>query len=141
MPLEGGARLQIELKARAKRWASKSVEAGFFDPENATKAFLNEYGAPNARIPPRPFFRITIKDQKDAWVKILVAHLREGATSKEALAQVGHAMATDIAQYVSFDWMYIRNRPRTISRKGFDKPLWETGEMFKATRFKVVVTR
>lgn len=139
---EGGERLKLELKSRQRKWAPRSVEVGFFEPEAASLAFFMEFGFINkltgVPVPPRPFFRMCILDKKLEWGASLAGQLADGKTSLAAMKQIGKWMRDDVSAYMTFDWMYIRNRPATIKRKGFDKPLYETGRLHKKVKFKVV---
>jgi hypothetical protein len=131
MPLEGGARMKLELQARARKWASRSVDVGFFDPEHATVAAINEYGAPagpkNGRIPHRPFMRLAILDGKVNWAKSLAERIKAGDTSKKALDATGRDMVQDIRVSLHSPWQFQVNAKRTIKIKGFDLPLFQTG--------------
>jgi hypothetical protein len=138
MPLEGGARLQIELRERQRRWKSAGVDAGLFDPEQATIGFFNEYGAPNANIPPRAFMRTTFNFRNPEWRSILTAELKGGRTLREALKIVGLYMAQNINETLrNAPMLFVGNAPKTIAKKGFDYPLLETGRMFKAVSYRV----
>lgn len=89
-------------KAYLQRLAQKAkVRAGV--PEGATNsegksvaeyAAYNEFGA--ARIPPRPFMRNTLEEQRRNWIDALAALLKEGHTPDNALQLLGRRMADDI---------------------------------------------
>lgn len=131
MPLTGGARMKIELQARARKWASRSVDVGFFDAEHATIASINEYGAPagpkNGRIPPRPFMRRAVFENVDGWRKALAARLIDGDTSRQALESTGDDMAQDIRVSLG-SGRFFANAIRTVQMKGFNFPLLLTGQ-------------
>lgn len=73
--IKGGAKLEAALKAISEKVNKKAtLRVGFLEdatyPDGtkvATVAAIQEYGAPNAGIPPRPFFRSMIAAKKDTW--------------------------------------------------------------------------
>lgn len=84
--LSGGAKLQAKLAELSQQVSKKAeLRVGFL--ENATPypggmntasvAFIQEYGAPKAGIPPRPYFRSMIAEKSGEWGdkvgKVLVA--------------------------------------------------------------------
>lgn len=139
MPLEGGARMMEELKARARKWRSARVSAGFFQPKYATLAFLMDAGFLNHDmfVAPRPFFLRAVEGEKDNWAKRLRNRLKKGDSAREALNNVGELMRTDIQLYLLSSHLYNSNMPRTIKKKGFDRPLFETGRLSKKIKFRV----
>lgn len=95
---KGGDRLQkrlAEITVRAKKAAALNV--GFLSsakyPDGtfvATIAAYQEFGAPAAGIPPRPFFRPMIEAKKDKWPAALGAALKAADyDSEKALGQAG----------------------------------------------------
>jgi hypothetical protein len=138
VPLEGGAKLLIELKARSRRWKSAAVDAGFFEQGIATTANIQEYGATQANIPPRAFMRTTFMLRNQEWRDSLAAELREGKTAKEALKTCGLAMGKNIRETLqNAPQIFQANAKATVRKKGFDFALLETGAMFKAVRYQV----
>lgn len=77
----------------------------------ATVAFWNEYGT--NKIPPRPFFRQTISEQKSNWVKLAKDAIKMGYTIEHTLGLVGAQMQTDI-QYSIMTWTDPPNAPYTV---------------------------
>lgn len=72
---KGGDRLEAYLKDKvAKTGNAKTVSVGFLAGSTEADgtsvpmiAAIQEYGAPKANIPPRPFFRNMIAAHKDEW--------------------------------------------------------------------------
>jgi hypothetical protein len=142
MPLEGGAVLQVTLKDMARRMKSGSVSAGLYDPENATKGYINEYGDPAHNIPPRPFMRITFATFREMWVEELKNHFKQHENTADALKATGLMMATHINNVLqTARGRFAPNAPRTVRQKGFNFPLLETGAMFKAVSYRVEKVR
>jgi hypothetical protein len=138
MGFEGGAKLQIELKARARKWGSYAVDAGLFEPDVASYGYINEFGAPRHNIPPRPFMRTTFAFRNAEWKNVLAAELKNGASSKEALKVAGAYMAQNICETLrNAPMLFEGNAQKTIDKKGFNYALLETGKMFKAVRYNV----
>lgn len=99
----------------------------------ATKAVAHEFGT--ARIPARPFMRPTVAEKKRPWLDQLArgskAILRGEATPRGVLEGVALRAAGDVAkaiQGVSAPPL----SPKTIRRKGFEKPLVDTGQMIQS---------
>lgn len=73
--LHGGDKLQVVLAGMAKKIAkAKTVQVGFLSGAtypNGTSvpmvAAIQEFGAPKARIPPRPYFRTMIAAKSPGW--------------------------------------------------------------------------
>jgi len=110
MSVEGGDRLKRALDQIAQKLGSaKSVKVGFLDkstyPDGTPVpmvAAIQEFGAPRAGIPPRPFMRPTAHQNRDEWARALQAALvaSEWDTSK-ALAMLGEHVAGDIRMAIS----------------------------------------
>lgn len=63
-------------------------------------ATIQEFGAPEVRIPPRPFMRPTVKAKQDDWTKIIASRIPKVALGKmtafDVLDLVGITAAADI---------------------------------------------
>lgn len=99
----------------------------------ATKAAAHEFGT--ARIPARPFMRPTVAAKKQAWLGQLAqgskAILRGEATPRQVLEGVALRAAGDVAKTIKT----VNSpplSPKTVKRKGFAKPLVETGQMIQS---------
>ena len=138
MPMEGGARLQVTLKDMARRFTSQSVSAGLYDPELAYIGLVNEEGRPSKNIPSRPFMHTAFEHHRHAWIEVLRVSLKEGKNSKAALQLAGKDMVVSIQQTLDLSpGLFKENAPRTIKKKGFDYPLYETGKMRRSVKFKL----
>lgn len=101
----------------------------------ATVAFMNEYGT--AKIPPRPFFRQTISEQKSNWTKLAKDAIQMGYSIEHTLGLVGAQMQTDI-QYSIMTWTTPPNADYTVAMKGFNAPLRHTLLMHDSIKFEVM---
>lgn len=101
----------------------------------AQVAFWNEYGTTKA--PPRPFFRNMIAKESPKWGdqigKILKA---TGGDSKKALALMGENIKGQLVKSI-VDFTSPPLAAYTIEKKGFDKPLIDTGVMQRAVDYEV----
>jgi hypothetical protein len=145
--LSGGDKLEAaltELSKKVKRGAKLRV--GFFEGatyDDGTSvplvAAVCEFGQtsihPNQ--PPRPFMRRMIAEKSDEWPNaigdLLVANDWDGY---KALNLTGEAIAGQLRQSI-LDFTSPPLSPITIARKGFDKPLIDSGEMLKAVGHEV----
>lgn len=100
----------------------------------ASVAFWNEYGT--KRIPPRPFFRDTIKQNKEQWVQLAKDAIRMGYTVDHMLGLVGAQMQTDV-QYSIMTWTTPPNAPYTVAKKKFNAPLRDTMLLHDSIKFEV----
>lgn len=158
--VSGGDNLNKFIRKLTEQTAKASVEAGFLDSENATKAAQNEYGGfvkvddewkqraikkgiknpPEFwHITPRPFMRDTVINCQKSWAKTLgEALIAQEFDVRNALGVVGERMQMDIRNTISNN-----NYPRTAAPfstvKGFDKPLIDTGTMLQSVDYEVHV--
>lgn len=143
--LKGGERIQAKLMEIAEKFQG-SVKVGFMEgatyPDGtpvAAVAAWNEYGAPEAKVPSRPFIRNMISEKDDEWAKRL-----EGAAKyynydgEQVLNVMGLTIKEDMQQAI-IDFKDPRNADSTIAKKGFDKPLIETGHMKDSITYVVDV--
>jgi hypothetical protein len=74
----------------------------------ASIAVKNEFGDPGAHIPPRPFMRPTVNEQRDAWAKIIQDGARQvvkgNIQATDVLDAVGNQAAGDIKKKISSIW-------------------------------------
>jgi hypothetical protein len=87
---------KADLKAKAGFFPSAKYPASMGGEYVAEIAFKNEYGSPLERIPPRPFFRPAVADNKHKWSEIVRLTLKRGGTIEDALETVGLQMQGDI---------------------------------------------
>jgi hypothetical protein len=91
-------------------------------------------------IPPRPFMRLAARNfmtkrlglQKRITDKVMKGEI----SAAQALGQIGLALENEVIKSIK-DGKWTPNAPSTIKRKGFDKPLIETGLMWKSVSSKV----
>lgn len=88
-------------------------------------------------IPPRPYFRRMIKANGPSWGpdigKLLVANKFDTA---KVLGLMGTLIKGQLQDSI-VNFTTPRNAPSTIARKGFDKPLIDTGHMLNSVDFEV----
>ncbi len=149
LELKGGdklARVLGELAARIGR-GDAGVKVGFL--ENATYpagddraglpvaqvAFWNEFGT--SRTPPRPFFRSAIEQHQGEWGDDLANALKlTKLDTRAAFGIVGTIIKDQIVQSI-VDTNSPPLAESTVRRKGFDKPLVDTGVMQRSVDFVV----
>lgn len=100
-------------------------------------ATIQEFGAPEVNIPPRPFMRPTVAAKKDSWTKTIaksIPRVVEGKMSAvDVLDLVGIQASADIQETIS-KVTSPPLKPATIQRKGSAKPLIDTGLMVASVR-------
>ena len=110
MELKGGKKLAEALGAIAKALGEKkTLRVGFLAgakyPDGtpvAMVAAIQEFGAPAARIPPRPYFRTMIADKRREWPKGLAVQLKEaGYDADLALRRTGEAIKGQLQQSIA----------------------------------------
>jgi hypothetical protein len=99
-------------------------------------AASQEFGAPRAGIPPRPFFRGMISEKSKEWPSAL-AGLLKNHNAKDALTLTGEAIAGQLKESIAKYDKGPPLKPATIKRKGFDKQLIDTGHMMNSITYKV----
>lgn len=143
--VRGGAKFQKELQRMAGAVKSADyVKIGFLSgatyPDGtpvAMVAAIQNWGAPRAGIPPRPFFSNMIAKKSSEWGPATGALLvANGYDAAKTLEQVGQAIAGQLRQEI-VDTMEPALAPSTIKRKGFSKPLVETGHMLNSVDHEV----
>lgn len=121
------------------------VDVGFFDGRphpktgetEATVAAINEFGVESLNIPERPFMAATARDTK-VGVK-LAEELKRNLFQQRGRFSwntVGKFYANEVAVTIR-DFSSPPNAPLTISLKGFDNPLVETGHMMNNVKTRV----
>lgn len=141
MELKGGDKLAKALSDIGGKMTG-SVRVGFLEGANypdgtpvAAVAFWNEFGTLN--IPPRPFFRTTIDEKSSAWGgRLAKAATHYDYDGGQVLELMGQTMAEDIQQSIN-GWTDPGNAQSTIDKKGFDKPLIDTGDMLRSVDYEV----
>lgn len=137
-----------KIKKYIKRAEGLEGRAGFDDsqkhPRSETPlsdvAYYNHFGSDKGMIPPRPFFDQAATDSakrlkplfEDAWYKIL-----SGKYPKPLMEKPTDVLGRYISDVIR-DNSFVKNRPSTIAKKGFDDPLTETGTLADSVKTKVV---
>lgn len=145
--------------AALKEIDGKQVEAGWFESDRygqtgssgvglpvAYVARVQEFGATIKRgdkvitIPARSFMRLAWSkfsaNRKTLQNSIAKKVLARKLTGTQALGQIGNELENCIASAMR-DGGWQNNAPSVVQRKGFDKPLFDTGHMFKTINSKV----
>lgn len=144
--LRGGEKLEAALREIADMVdGGGGVKVGFL--ANATYpdgtpvamiAAIQDFGAPGAGIPPRPFFRNMIAEKSPEWPKAIADLLvQNGYDLAKTFEQVGQGIAGQLRQSI-VDTNDPPLAPSTIARKGFDKPLVDTGHMLNSIDYEVL---
>lgn len=142
---KGGDKLEKALKEMAAKLGEGSaVRVGFLEgstyPDGtptAMVAAIQEFGAPAREIPPRPFFRNMIAAKSPGWPKAIADLLpANGYDVKKTLAQVGEGVAGQLRTSIT-EFTTPANAPSTIARKGFDKPLIDSGHLLASVSYQV----
>ena len=111
----------------------------------------NHYGTET--IPPRPVLRIAaenilsspeMKKHMKAYFKNAMEYARRGRlqdmvdAETKMLTALGQQIAAEAKRIIERNSGELqRNAPSTISKKGFDKPLYETGQLEKHLSYEV----
>lgn len=137
MQIKGGEKLKAALDKIAQSVTKPAaLQVGFLEgatyPDGKSVAMIaaiQNFGAPSRGIPPRPFFSNMVKDKSPEWPealgKVLVA---KNYDATAALELMGQGIKGQLQESV-VDTNSPPLSPRTVARKGFDKPLIDTGHM------------
>jgi hypothetical protein len=143
--ISGGDKLEAALRQMAEKISNPAtLRVGFLEtklyPDGkpvAMIALIQEFGAPNAGIPPRPFFRNMIKNKSPQWPEgVKNALIATNYDAEKALDIVGASIAGQLRQSV-LDTNSPPLKPATIRRKGFSKPLVDTSLMINSIDHEV----
>jgi len=166
--MTGGAEFRAVLtKMAAKLSKPNSVRVGFLEgstePDGTSIPFIaavQEFGAPKAHIPPRPFFRNMIREKSPEWPEAIALNLK--ATDydlPETLRRVGAGIAGQLQQSiinlyspplspvtVMLRGMKSQDQNMVVTRKTVEeararvaatKPLIDQGNLLNAVGFEV----
>lgn len=143
--LKGGKKLEDRLIQIAKQVTkAHKLKVGFLEgatyPDGtyvAMVAAIQNYGAPRAGIPPRPFFSNVIADKSDGWGDALARNLQAADFNSEpALKLLGELIKGQVQQSIR-DTNDPPLKPATVKRKGFAKPLIDTSHMINSVDYAV----
>lgn len=146
--MRGGNKFRSALRNAVSKAAGGTVRVGILETQTyptkdgkgdvsvAQVAYWNEYGTAN--IPARPFFRNTIAEKQDEWADNAASILQhaDGDVGK-ALALIGEGVKGDIVEAIQ-NFREPENAPSTVKKKGFNKPLIDTGDLWRAIQSEVV---
>lgn len=136
--ITGGLNLEKFIKNIVNQ--KSGVEAGLFDAEQAIIGIYNEYGTMREgkpHIPPRPFMQNAINTDEKKWQTVFGNQLVKNKYDVyQSMTALGATVAESIQNSI-VNGSYVDNAPATIARKGFNKPLIDTGLMLQAITFRV----
>ena len=102
----------------------------------AQVGFWNEFGTVTSSE--RPFMRTMVERKTPRWGVSLGNLLRANHYDAEkALALMGEGIKGQLVRSIA-EWSAPPNAPRTVARKGFNKPLVETALMMRSVDYQVV---
>lgn len=138
--VSGGAALKKKLAEFAKNFSGNQVKVGFL--ENATYAngmsvpevaAINNFGAPGAGIPARPFFSDMIRDKSSGWAEKGRRLLRHtNYDGDKALGLFGEGIAGQLRQAI-VDTVSPPNAPVTnVLKQRFPAGVYEFSDVQKA---------
>ncbi|MFT8655942.1 MAG: hypothetical protein ABF785_04530 [Acetobacter papayae] len=109
----------------------------FVRKEKSNFATTHIIPAHTVTIPPRPFMRNTIANNRDEWGKMLGDNLKKkGYNVDEALAVCGEEMTDQMKAEIKL-FNDPPNAKSTIRKKGFDNPLIDDGHMWNSVSSEV----
>ena len=129
-------KIKLTLERVPEEFENLVAQVGFpsgFSYENgmtvAEVAAINEFGAPAAKVPARPFMTPTVKNYQKDWVKMVSKDVPKVALGKltafDVLDKLGRVAAMNMKEQIT-NTNYPPNAPSTIARKGFNAPLRDT---------------
>lgn len=154
--IKGGEKVMSAMKDIAANAKPGTLRVGFLEgatyPDGTSVAMvaaMNEFGhtvksknqdgdmeASYFQLP-RPFFRNMVERRKAGWPRGLSTALKNsGYNTNFALLQAGEAIAGQLRQSIK-DTNSPPLAPSTIERKGFAKPLVDTGHMLNSVDYEV----
>lgn len=106
-------------------------------------AAIHEFGSPAANIPERSFIRRTMREKQEQIKKMFAAAakgmIERRLTYQKSCALIGTFLATSVKNRITQE-QHIPPplQPKTIERKGSDRPLVDTGRLVGAITYEVV---
>ena len=143
--IKGGKEFRRKIRLLADKLGSqKTLRVGFLEGATypngtpvAMVAAIHNYGAPKAKIPSRPFFSNMIADKSGQWPNMLVKFMKDSnLDATKSLTQLGEVISGQLRDSIN-NGAYAPLRPATIARKGFDKPLIDTGHMVNSIDYDI----
>lgn len=143
--VKGGDKLGKYLAQIERNLSNASeVRVGFLEgatyPDGkpvAMVAAIQNWGAPARGVPPRPFFSNMISDKQNEWPGAIANLLKaNNFDARKTLGQAGKIIAGQLRESIIKTNAPVL-KPATIKRKGFPKPLVDTGHMLKSVDYEV----
>ena len=143
--ITGGDKLATILRALVEKSTNaSSVKVGFLSgasyPDGtpvAMVAAVQNFGAPRAGIPPRPFFSNMIAEKSPEWGPALGALLIDNEFDAfRALQLAGEGISGQLVQSIQ-DTNSPPLAQSTIDAKGFSKTLIDTGQLWQSVAYEV----
>lgn len=140
---KGGEKFQAALEKIASELKEPgTLKVGFLAGATAPdgqsipeRAALNEFGHGN--VPARPFFRNMIAEKSPGWAGGIAQHLKiTNYNVEQTLVRTGKALSGQLSESILDLWSPPLS-PKTIAKKGFEKPLIEHGDMINAVAYEV----
>lgn len=100
----------------------------------AQVAFWNEYGT--STTPSRGFFRYTVNENRKNWVLSTKNLMKLHKDPKQVMGLMGEHIKGQIVQSI-VSWSDPPNAPYTVAKKGFNKPLIDTGQMSRSISWEL----
>jgi hypothetical protein len=101
-------------------------------------ASVQEWGDPSHNIPARPFFRTCIKENQKSWSKTAADYLKANNNDvEETFRDMGATITGQLINSI-VNGQWVPNAPATVRRKGFQKPLIESGQLVNAISYEIV---
>ena len=145
--IKGGDRVDAYMAKIAKRIGKGGtlrvgfLEGATYEDETpvALIAAIQNFGAPSMGIPPRPFFSNMVASKSANWGPQLARILANANNDVErSLSLMGQGIQKQLRQAIDDT-----NEPplaaATIARKGFEKPLIDTGHMRMSVDYEIEV--
>jgi len=143
-PASPQALRELMLRKAEKLSRGKQLRVGFLEGATAGRkgasaaqvAFINEFGAPAAGIPPRPFFRVMIRLNQKGWARIMAAGLKKDGDPATAMALLGEKIRSQLQRSIG-GWSSPPNTDEVAKRKHKNTPLKDTKNMMNAVDYEV----
>ena len=144
--MAGFDKLEARLGELTKRVASpRQVRVGFLESATgqdgepiAVRAVVNNFGAPARGIPPRPFFSNMVAEESPQLPARLARVLVAADYNVDvALGRMGDGLKAALVRSIDATTAPPL-APATIARKGFSKPLVDSGDMRNAVSADLV---
>ena len=138
MPMRGGETMVAKLGRIARNSSTnKKLRVGFppdmVYPDGtpvAQVAATQNWGAPMANIPPRPFFTNAVEANKPSWSGFMAGMKKEEYNANERMAELGEVVVEQIRAEIE-DGDFVPLAESTIVKKGSDQPLINKEYMLK----------